>query len=239
MRTPRGEHFGKDRIRAERSRFREVHALRVAPRATHEPVEKELGHIDQHQARQYLVRIHMRLQEGRYRREERSAKHAEKHHQRQYQRRLPIVEKYRQGRAGDCAHDELTLCADVPVVGAEADGEPDADQDQRRRLDREFVQRPDLAQRLHEKAVERGYRILAEKCEHHAAEDDGQRKCDERRKDGKQRRGLRALFEFNAHAPLPRLRPGLAPGHACRPSGGRSFRAKVRGQDRDRRDARR
>lgn len=64
MRTPRGEHFGKDRIRAERSRFREVHALRVAPRATYEPVEKELGHIDQHQARQYLVRIHMRLQEG-------------------------------------------------------------------------------------------------------------------------------------------------------------------------------
>ena len=34
--------------------------------------------------------------------------------------------------------------ADVPVVGQVADRQADRDQDQRRRLDRQLVQRPDL-----------------------------------------------------------------------------------------------
>ena len=46
----------------------------------------------------------------------------------------------RHAAAGDGAHGELALGADVPDIGAEADGEADRDHDQRRRLHAELGQ---------------------------------------------------------------------------------------------------
>jgi hypothetical protein len=150
---PDSSHMAGRTASTGRSRFRKVHAGRIAPGAADQPVEKQLGDIDQHQAGQNLVGVEMRLEQRRDGGEHGAADGAHDQHQRQHQRRVPVVEHDRQDRTCDCAHGELAFGADVPVVGAIADRETDGDQDQRCRLDRQFMQRPDLQQRLDEEGV--------------------------------------------------------------------------------------
>ena len=67
----------------------------------------------------------------------------------------------RQDRAEDRADDELALGADVPGVGEVAERQADRDQDDRRRLDDQLLERPAVGQRLDEVDVERLERIDA------------------------------------------------------------------------------
>src|SRR3546814_5062470 len=66
------------------------------------------------------------------------------------ERGLLAPEGERHHAAGDGAHGELSLGADVPHVGAKADGEADPDQDERRTLHHELAPAVEAGERRSE-----------------------------------------------------------------------------------------
>ena len=117
--------------------MREVEALRVAPGPAREVVEDELRDVDEHQARQDLADAEARLQEGRDEAVERAAgdrRAASSPAAPSIPASVPWVRE-REPAAEHRADHELALRADVPEIGAEAVGEADRDERERRRLD--------------------------------------------------------------------------------------------------------
>ncbi len=220
-----GQHFRQHRFYLEALRLWKIIALRVAPRAADQPVEKQLRDIDQHQAGQDFVGVETRLQKCGNARVERAAGNAHQKHQRQDHRRMPLGIENRQDRARDRPDRELALGADIPVVRAVTDRKPDRDQDQRCGLDGQFMQRPDFQKRLDKETVERRARVLAERPEQDRPADQCQHQRQKRRENRKQRRDAGTLLQFNAHA-LPPARTAWRQGsngsHGCHPSSARS-----------------
>ncbi len=140
------------RLGIEVDRHREIEACGVAPRAAHEVVERQLGHIDQHQARQDLGHAERDEEDRRDQGIERAADRAERQHDGKDPAATEhALEGAAMGGEGQCApegaaRDELTLGTDVPEVGAKAEREPDRDHDQRRGLHGQRLERPVLRQ---------------------------------------------------------------------------------------------
>ena len=161
-------------------------------------------------------------------------------HQRQDHRRLPIGIQHGQDGAGDCADGELTFCADIPVIRPITDGKPDRDQDQRRGLDREFMQGPDFQQRLDEEAVECADGLFAKRCKDDGANDKRQHQSQERRENSEELGDPCAFFKFNAHErPAPYALRVLCLLRARHPSTGQFSHASFLLPDRRWRAARR
>ena len=111
-----------------------------------------------------------------------------------------LVERERDAAAEDRAHDELAFGADVPHVGAIADGEADRAQHDRARLQQELadvVERVDGSMKNVYSACHGSLPIAREQDE---ADDEHRGGGDDRREPAREARGLGARFEADPHA---------------------------------------
>jgi hypothetical protein len=168
-------------LRIEHAGLREIEALGIAPGAMDQHAEQQQGDIGQHQAGQDLAGVKARAQKRRDRRPDHAAERAGQQHQRQQPGAALAVEGKRHAAAGDGAQGKLALGADVPDIGAEADGKADGAQNQRRGLDRQFRQPVLGRDRLHEKGMKRRQRIESQQGEQDDAgchrRQDGDNRC--------------------------------------------------------------
>jgi hypothetical protein len=149
----------------ESDRLRKVVPGRVLPRAVDQVAEHLIGDIDEHQADEDLVGIEAVAEEGHDAGPGHAADDTADDHRGDDP--APGLRPGGHGDAagGDSAEDELAFGADVPDVGAEADGEAEADENERRRLDRELGECVDALQRLEEEDLQAAHRVLAEEQE--------------------------------------------------------------------------
>eukprot|EP01036_Dinobryon_divergens_P041353 gene41353-54812_t len=96
-----------------------------------------------------------------------AAQRAGQQHQRQYPPRLGAVEVQRHATGRDGTHGELAVRADVGDIGAEAQRQPHAAQDQRGGLEEQFSHPIQAGGRLDEVNVERVQRVLPQHVEQH------------------------------------------------------------------------
>ena len=186
----------------------------------HEQRQDERRDVDQHQRHEDLVGVVARAQERGNRRPQHAADHARQQHQRQHQRRLRAVERERDAAAEDRAHDELAFRADVPHVGAVADGESHRAEHDGARLQQQLADVVERVDRLDEEHVERLPRVLAHRAEQHEADDEHRGGRDDRGEPAREARRLGTRFEPEAgHGAArtltgrarPRARSGDAP----------------------------
>src|SRR5215831_6160999 len=177
---PRGEQR-EQRVVGELDGDREVVAVRVSPRAEHQVLDEEVGHVGQHEAHQDLVRVQLRAQERGDRRPQHSADRAGEDHARQRPGAPLLLEVDRDAGREDAAEVHLPLGADVPDVGAEPDRESERDQAERRGLEEQLAHAVRVADRIHEIDAERAHRILTERGEDREADDQRQRRGEHRR----------------------------------------------------------
>src|SRR6185369_8708058 len=127
-------------------------------------------------------------------------------HRRQDPEPFAIAGPKRDAAAEYGAETELAFGADVPDAGAEADGEADADQHQRRRLHRELGPAVERGDRRDDEGVERGTRRLAECREDDGRDDQGRDDRDQRRSPGPEPGMLTARLKPERHWAPPAVR---------------------------------
>ena len=183
----------------ERHGLREIISLGVAPRPTHQPVEQQLRHIDQHQTGQDFIGPEAVLQSRWNSREHRPAETTKHQHHNQRQRRLPGGEIDRDRRTEQRPDRQLSLGADIPNIGGIANRQPRPDQHQGRRLDDQFLDRPERGYRLNEVDVERLGRVEAEAGEDDPSGHHGDRDRQQRRQQRHRPGALTAFFQDYLH----------------------------------------
>ena len=208
----------------ERHGLREVMARRIAPGAAHQPIEQQLHDIDQHEAGQNLIGAEAVLEEGRNRGPGHAARHTQRQHDDEGERRLPFRKEHRDCAADDGAGGELALGPDVPDIGQIGDRQTGADQGKGCCFDGELLKLPEIVvlpgpeifDRVEEIDAQRLERIETLQREDDGASDDGERDGDDRRQHRHLPRMLAALFKQKPHGSSPLC------VHAPRPSAGRS-----------------
>ena len=185
--------------------LREIEAIGVTQRAAHEIVEREFGHIDEHEARQDLRDAKPDPQQGRDHGIEQASHGAQQEHGGQDPPGSegllhgPVMGGNGEPSANQPADDELPLRADVPDIGAKAEAQANGDQHQGACLDGKLLQAPAFQQRIDEIDVESLPRRFAEHrdddaTEHHGNDQGANRGCNVE-EDG----ALRARLKVNAH----------------------------------------
>ena len=167
-----------------------------------------LGHIDEHERDEDLVRLEADAQEGGDRRPEHPARKTGDDHQGKNQ---PAGFHWIEGEAGSggsqCADDILALGADVPNARTEAEGQANRDKDQRACFDEKLGPRirSEIAEdRIVKDRPDRLERRLAEKGEDTTANDHGDH-------DGENRRGIDPSLA--GHSPFLKHQHGRPPYH--------------------------
>ena len=108
---------GQKRPAFEADRFREIVAVRIAPRAAHQPVEEKLCDVHEHEAGEDFVHPESVSEQGGDARPRHSSERAEQEHRGQHQEGVPTRRENGHRGAGDGPGRELTFRADVPEVG--------------------------------------------------------------------------------------------------------------------------
>ena len=114
--------------------------------------------------------------------------------------RVGAVRAQREPAAENGSHHVLPLGADVPEIGAEAIGQADGDERERRRLDDELLERPRVAQRPADVDLEGGERRAAHEPDHHAGDEEGDQEGGNGREHAGDARHLGARRELKPHA---------------------------------------
>ena len=188
---------GKQRSGVKEPRLREAEALRIAHRTLHGPGEKELCHVDEHEAHENFVGVEAVAQKGRN-----SAPHGAPESGREHDedheggpRRL--VGAKRHGAARDGARDQLSFGADVPDVRAETHHEPHRAEKKRRHLHGDFRPPAHGGERLDEEGAKRHQGILAEQSKEHGPRKNRQEKRRGGTRPAKRAGGLRPRRHLN------------------------------------------
>ena len=167
---------GKESPGIKEPRLREAEALRIAHRTLHGPGEKQLRHVDEHEAHENFVRMEAVTQKGRdaapHGAPEGGGEHDE-NHEGGARRRIGAK---RHGAARDRARDQLPFGADVPDVRAEAHHQPHRAEEKRRHLDGDFRPTTHRRKRFDEEGAKRHERILTEQHKEHGARNHRQQK---------------------------------------------------------------
>ena len=196
-------HRGQELPVGEHARLREVEALGVLPRTAHQVVEQLNGDIGQHQAGEYLVDVEPRAQDCGYGGVGHAARDTGKAHGRQNPPALHAPGQQGDAGARQSAHDILSLGTDVPDVGAEPDGKPHRNQDQRRSLHAEVLPLVGVEQRSEEDLAHRAEAVVTDERKDDGAGQHGRQHCDDRRQVQHDPARFLALLQLNEHGPPP------------------------------------
>ena len=167
-----------------------------------------LGHIDQHQRHEDLVRAEPNLQDGRDHRPGPAANRAPDDHQRKDEPRFHRVKGQPHPGAAQRADDILPLGPDIPDPRPEPEAQPDGNQNKRRPLHQQLrpVIKSELPeQRLPEDRPDRLDRVLAQSRKQRAPRDHGDHHGHDRRQVRPELRRLRSFLKLQHDAPPPPL----------------------------------
>ncbi len=184
---------------AEHAGLREIEAFRVLPGAEHQRGECQPGDIGQHQADQNFVHAEPGAQKSRDGGPGHAAGNARKAHQRQNPEPVLAPERERHAAAGDRAHGQLALGADVPHIGAEAGRQAHGHHRQRAGFQCQFGQPVGGEQRRDEEGIQRQGRLGTDGGEDQRAGNHGGADRQHRREPGQPARDGAAGFDSNAH----------------------------------------
>ncbi len=155
--------------------------FRIFPGAGHEIDQQQLRHIGQHQAGQDLAGIEPGSQQRWDCCPNHAAQQAHQHHRREGPPTTVLADMQREAAGEDGAQGELAFGADIPDIGAKAQRQADADQDQRRCLDAKLRQASGRDDRRHQEGIEGGAGIMPHEGENATRRDHGQNESQDRR----------------------------------------------------------
>ncbi|KPZ03588.1 Unknown protein sequence [Pseudomonas tremae] len=166
---------------AEGRGLREVHACRVLERPVYEVQQQVQRNVVEHDAGQDFVGIEVSAQPRRYARPGRACQGSrqEYHHQRPATFHLDDVHCYRTARQR--AEQQLAFSADVPDTGLVGDCQPQRAKQNRQRLDHQFRQAIQIADRCDQQGVQRHQGVEPQADEQQRTTDQCQDGCEQRR----------------------------------------------------------